>query len=71
MAYKKNYIIGIYEKNEEETCAGIFESPQELADYLNTSLHSVHSILHKILKGEQEYIVVGKKLYNLELLELD
>ncbi len=69
MPYKKHYSICIYERNKEETCVGYFDSAEELAEYLNTSLHSVYAMLYKRMKGEQKTIVVGRKLYNLEIVK--
>lgn len=72
--YKGKYAIGIYNKIQEEgdtdSMVEIFDTVQELADYLGKSLQQAYDIARMHFTKGQNDIVIQGKMYELAFINM-
>lgn len=54
--YRKEYVIGVYARNEEETLITVVDNISEFAEFMGTSYASANMILNKAWHHEIEFV---------------
>jgi hypothetical protein len=69
--YRNKYIIGLYTKDEYETCLTIVDNIHEFAELMEITVTNASMILSKAFRKKLDYIIFSHSRVKIEFIDKD